>query len=185
MTSTDTVHPPTAREQADLLDALQTHRQFLRQTASGLSDEQARLRSTVSFLSVGGIIKHVTDTERGWARFIAGNGLPSGDIDWSNVDWSNPDPALFAEREIVMTMLPEDTLDNLLAKYEQVAAATDALIATLDPNVEYPLPPAPWFPPDTSWSIRRAVVHIVAETAQHAGHADIIRETIDGQKTMG
>ena len=48
-----------------------------------------------------------------------------------------------------------------------------------------PLPEAPWFPPNTQWSIRRVLTHVIAETAQHAGHADIIRETIDGQKSMG
>ena len=42
-----------------------------------------------------------------------------------------------------------------------------------------------WFPPDATRSARRVFVHIVAETAQHAGHADILRETLDGQKTMG
>jgi hypothetical protein len=58
-----------------------------------------------------------------------------------------------------------------------------ATVADLD--AEYPLPAAPWFAPGAMRSVRRAVVHIVAETAQHAGHADIIRESIDGQKTMG
>jgi hypothetical protein len=47
------------------------------------------------------------------------------------------------------------------------------------------LPPAPWFPPGTAWSARRVFLHIIAETAQHAGHADILRESIDGAKTMG
>jgi hypothetical protein len=54
-----------------------------------------------------------------------------------------------------------------------------------DLDRSFPLPPAPWFEPGASRSVRRTVMHIVAETAQHAGHADIIRETIDGQKTMG
>jgi hypothetical protein len=48
-----------------------------------------------------------------------------------------------------------------------------------------PLPEAPWFPPNGTRSARRVFVHIVAETAQHAGHADILRESLDGQKTMG
>jgi hypothetical protein len=44
---------------------------------------------------------------------------------------------------------------------------------------------APWFPPGATRTARRTVMHIVAETAQHAGHADIIREAIDGKKSMG
>ena len=55
----------------------------------------------------------------------------------------------------------------------------------LDLDSAQPLPEAPWFPPNATRSARRVLVHIVGETAQHAGHADIIRETIDGQKTMG
>ena len=47
------------------------------------------------------------------------------------------------------------------------------------------LPETPWFEPGARWTARRVFVHIIAETPQHAGHADILRETIDGQKTMG
>ena len=54
-----------------------------------------------------------------------------------------------------------------------------------DLDASFPLPPAPWFALGAVRSVRRTIVHIVAETAQHAGHADIIRETIDGAKTMG
>jgi len=47
------------------------------------------------------------------------------------------------------------------------------------------LPSAPWFEPGSSWSVRRVLLHVIAETSQHAGHADILRESIDGAKTMG
>jgi len=82
-------------------------------------------------------------------------------------------------------MTGEDTLDGLLAAYEDVAAATDGLVAELDLDQSYPLPKAPWFEPGASWSVRRVLLHLIAETSQHAGHADILRESIDGQKTMG
>jgi len=82
-------------------------------------------------------------------------------------------------------MGPQETLADLLARYEQIAARTDELAATADLDVAYPLPPAPWFAPGATRSVRRVLMHIVAETAQHCGHADIIRESIDGQKTMG
>ena len=55
----------------------------------------------------------------------------------------------------------------------------------MDLDADYPLPEAPWFEPGARWSVRRVVLHVIAETSQHAGHADIIRETLDGQKTMG
>ena len=63
---------------------------------------------------------------------------------------------------------------------------TDAVVgALLSLDASHPLPEAPWFEPGACWSARRGLIHIVAETAQHAGHADIIRETIDGAKSMG
>jgi hypothetical protein len=175
--------PELTPERHDLLEALAAHRGFLRQTVQGLTDEQARLRSTVSELTLGGLIKHVASTEEGWAQFMAGGGLPGSDVE---MDWSNPDPALIEAYQAGFGLGPDETLEGALAAYERVAAATDALVATLpDLDAAYPLPPAPWFPPGASRTVRRAIVHIVAETAQHAGHADIIREAIDGAKTMG
>ena len=83
-------------------------------------------------------------------------------------------------------MCPHETLDGVLAHYEEVARRTDDLVRTLpDLDVSQPLPEAPWFPRATRRSARRVFFHIVAETAQHAGHADILRESLDGQKTMG
>ena len=58
------------------------------------------------------------------------------------------------------------------------------LARTVDLAATHALPEAPWFEKE-AWSNRRVLMHLVAETAQHAGHADILRETIDGQKTMG
>ena len=74
----------------------------------------------------------------------------------------------------------------MLAGYEAVARRTDELVASLpDLDVSHPLPKAPWFPPGERWSARRVLLHIMAETAHHAGHADIIRESLDGAKSMG
>ncbi|GAA5004177.1 hypothetical protein GCM10025734_42240 [Kitasatospora paranensis] len=67
-----------------------------------------------------------------------------------------------------------------------MAARTDAFVAAApDLDAAHPLPEAPWFEPGAAWSVRRVLLHVVAETAQHAGHADIIRESLDGAKTMG
>jgi hypothetical protein len=83
-------------------------------------------------------------------------------------------------------MLEGDTLAGLLDRYEQVARRTDELVTTLpDLDAAQPLPEAPWFPPEARWSARQVLLHVVAETAQHSGHADIIRESLDGAKTMG
>ena len=183
MTTTTTTETLTD-ERADLLDTLHKHRGLFRVTVQEIDDEEARTRSTVSELTLGGLIKHVSAVEQTWAQFIVDGPAPSPDVDWANVDWSNPPPEVAAYAE-GFRMLDGETLAGLLEEYDAVAAATDALVATVDLDHRQPLPEAPWFPPGASWSARRVFMHVVAETAQHAGHADIIRETIDGQKSMG
>jgi len=165
-----------AQERADLLETLATHRFFLRTTVRDLTDEQGCERTTVSELCLGGIIKHVTQTERGWAEFIVQGAGAIG-----------PDDVASRERHAAgFRMLEGDTLAGLLEEYERVAQRTDELVTSLRSlDTSHPLPPAPWFKPGTRWSARRVLLHIIAETAQHAGHADIIRESLDGAKTMG
>ena len=163
-------------ERADLLAALDKHRNFLRYTTRGLTDEQAAQRTTVSELCLGGLIKHVAATERQWMRFIVeGPSAMAFDRVTMAETWMN-----------LFKMTTGDTLADLLARYEQVASETDELVRGLpDLDAAQALPDAPWFEPGASWSARRVLLHIIAETAQHAGHADIIREALDGSKSMG
>ncbi|WP_033438218.1 DinB family protein [Saccharothrix sp. NRRL B-16314] len=158
-------------ELADLLAVLDRTRGFLRFTVQGLTDEQARLTPTASALSLGGLIKHVRTVEESWMRFAVGGAelMESVQADWADGH----------------RMLADETLEGLLEDYEETAAKTGRLLAELDLNTAHPLPEAPWFEVGASWSVRKVALHVIAETAQHAGHADIIRETIDGQKTMG
>ncbi len=182
MTNTE---QPVSRERADILESLRRHRGFLRFTVQGITDEQARKQTTVSELTLGGLIKHVATTEKTWADFITEGAAPSPDVDWASIDWSNPPPEVAAWND-GHRMLETETLAGLLAAYDEIAARTDELVRTLpDLNAAQALPEAPWFEPGSEWSARRTFLHIVAETAQHAGHADIIRESLDGQKTMG
>ncbi|QIK65529.1 DinB family protein [Nocardioides sp. HDW12B] len=175
---------PDADERADLLEALRKHRGLFRVTVQGLSDEQAASRPTVSELSLGGLVKHVSATEAEWARFVVEGPATQPDMDWGSIDWSNPPPEVL-EYQNQFRMVEGDTLAGILARYDEVAAATDALVQRVDLAARHPLPAAPWFEPGATWSARRTFAHVVAETAQHAGHADILRETIDGQKSMG
>jgi uncharacterized damage-inducible protein DinB len=170
-------------EAADLVDALRTHRRLFLRTVAGLTDEQARLTPTVSALSLGGLVKHVSAVEQQWASFVTNGPAPSA-VDWANVDWSNPPPEM-QEYTDGFRMLDHESLAELLTRYDEVAAATDQLVLSVDLDATQPLPTAPWFEPGATWSARRVFAHVLAETSQHAGHADIIRETIDGQKTMG
>lgn len=164
-------------ERADLTQTLATHRNFLRKTTRGMSDKQAAQRTTESELCLGGIVKHVTVAERQWARFIVEGPSAMGSWDDGGVmqDWLDG-----------FRMLPGETLAGLLADYERVASETDSLIARLpDLDAVQPLPEAPWYEKGAGWSARRVLLHLIAETSQHAGHADIIREAIDGAKSMG
>jgi hypothetical protein len=161
------------RERADLIESLRRHRGFLRFTVQGLSDEQARQRPTVSALDLAGLIKHVAATEAGWARFAEG-GAEAMHRNWG------PDV-----QSRHWHLGGGESLADVLAGYDEVAAHTDELVGTLDLDADHALPDAPWFEPGARWSARRVFLHIIAETAQHAGHADILRESIDGQKTMG
>jgi hypothetical protein len=187
MTSTITTSEapvPTAvtGERADLLETLAKHRYFLRHTVQGLTDDQARLRTTASELTLGGLIKHVADAEKGWVDFILdGPPEPAGGTDWNDIT-----PEVMEAWSAKFRLLPDETLEGVLAEYEKVARRTDELVATLpDLDASKPLPEAPWFEAGARWSARRVFLHIAAETAQHAGHADIIRESLDGQKSMG
>jgi hypothetical protein len=166
---------PVAGERADLLQSLARQRHFLRYTTRGLTDEQAARQTTASELSLGGLIKHVALTEQQWMRFIVdGPAVMSWD-EASAGDWMAG-----------FKMLDGDTLAGLLETYAQVAHRTEELVAGLpDLDAAQPLPPAPWFEPGARWSARRVLLHLIAETAQHAGHADIIRESLDGAKSMG
>jgi hypothetical protein len=164
-------------ERADLLEALATQRHFLRFTVQGLTEDQARQRTTASELTLGGLVKHVAHTEATWADFVVqGPGVMAGP----------GDPQQMAKWAEEFRMGPDETLESVLAHYEEVARRTDELVRTLpDLDASQPLPEAPWFAPGATRSARRVFLHIVAETAQHAGHADILRESLDGQKTMG
>lgn len=172
-----TTTEPITGERADLLEALARHRFLLRHTTRDLTDEQAARCTTVSELCLGGLIKHVAETETTWVDFIL-NG-PSAMPPWT-------DPAAIERHVNGFRMLPGETLAGLLDRYDAVARRTEELVRTLpDLDAAQALPQAPWFEPGARWSARRVLLHVVAETAQHAGHADIIREALDGAKSMG
>jgi uncharacterized damage-inducible protein DinB len=172
-----------SQERADVLEALTKHRALFRHTVEGLTDEQAKATPTASSLCLGGLVKHVAAVERQWCSFIEHGPDPDA-LDWATIDWSDPPPEVQAYQD-GFRLVGEETLAGVVADWDEAAAATDALAATVDLDATRPLPTAPWFEPGASWSARRVFLHLVAEISQHAGHADIIRETIDGQKSMG
>ncbi len=162
---------PVADEREGLTSFLAHQRYVFRLTAYGLTDEQARLSPTVSPFSVGGLIKHVAQTERGWMDMIAQRTRDAAAHE-------GEDDYLAGFR-----LAEGETLADALAFYDEVAAETDEVLSGLtDLDRPVPVPPGvPWFPKDVAaWSVRWVLLHVIEETARHAGHADIVRESVDG-----
>lgn len=143
--------------------------------AYGLTDEQARATPTVSALSIGGLIKHATGMQRSWMqRVAAAPNEPAADT------------RSFEERqkeyEDEYVMRPDETLTQVLEVYARQSESTLELVDAADLDAAVPVPrDAPWFPQDVdAWSVRWVFLHVISELARHAGHADIIRESIDG-----
>lgn len=172
----------TAQTERDaLIETLDRHRNFLLGSAEGLTEEQARTASTVSALTIASLLKHVADTEEQWMEFAV-QGAPAFEYDLPEGDFEIPE----GEWEDTRFVLSDaETLPVLRDRMAEVAARTTELLRTGDLDLAHPLPSAPWFEPGTAWSLRRIALHMIAEIAQHAGHADIIREAIDGRKSMG
>ncbi len=164
-----------APERAELLEAFAKHRGLFLHTAQGLSDEQARSHPTVSELSIGGVIKHTTAMTAQWLDFAEQGTAAMASFD--DVDW--------AQWGDQFTLREDQTLQEVLDGFEAVARRTDEVVRTVDLDRAHALPEAPWFEAGARWSARRVLVHLLTEIAQHAGHADILRESIDGQKSMG
>jgi len=162
--------PPVADEREGLLAFVAQQRDALRLAAYGLTDEQARSTPTVSPLSVGGLIKHVTAMERSWIDMVLQRERPAPDE--AEADYG-ADFVLGSDESLV------DVLSDLAA----CGAETEAAIAGIaDLGQPVPVPKGvPWFPDDIdAWSVRWVLLHLIEELARHAGHADIVREAIDG-----
>jgi uncharacterized damage-inducible protein DinB len=166
---------PVADERSALREYLAFHQSAFFAVAHGLTDEQARSRPTVSALSIGGLVKHATDMQRSWmARIAAAPDTPPRDT--RPFDEIAKD---FADQHV---MRPDETLPGLLSAFEAENAKSLRLVDTADLDARVPVPTdIPWFPKGLdAWSVRWVILHVINELARHSGHADIIRESIDG-----
>ncbi|MER5932695.1 DinB family protein [Streptomyces sp. NPDC002054] len=159
-------------ERATLLAFVESQRGALRETLEGLTAEQAASRPTVSELSLSGLVKHAAEVEYNWLRMAQ----------------QRPNDRLRSAGDYQdgFRLSDEESIGEVLAFWDRVKAELITFIEGV-PSLDdtFPLPDAPWFPKDTKVSMRWLLLHLVEEYARHAGHADIIRETVDGTKAMG
>ncbi|MCM1974370.1 MULTISPECIES: DinB family protein [Streptomyces] len=155
-------------ERGALLSFLEEQRGGIRRSVLGLTDEQASSHPSASELSLAGLIKHVAEVEQGWVARAKGE-QPAVARDQSN--WHE-----------CFVLVDGETVESQLAYWEKVAAETESLIRSA-PSLDdtFALPDQPWFPPEGRVSLRWLLLHLIRETARHAGHADIIRESLDGR----
>ncbi|WP_328561856.1 DinB family protein [Streptomyces coelicoflavus] len=154
-------------ERGALLSFIAEQRDGIRRSVLGLTAEQANSRPSASELSLAGLIKHVAAVEQGW---IARGKQEPPAVKWDESNWHE-----------CFALVGEESVASQLAYWEEVAAETEAFIRSV-PSLDdtFPLPNDPWFPPDERVSMRWLCLALIRELARHAGHADIIRESLDG-----
>jgi len=152
-----------ADERHALTQQLDYHRATLLRKLEGLDDEALRQQMTASGLSLLGLVKHLTETERGWFLEIFA-GAAEGKLQPTDAD---PDSDFRVH--------PEEGAEVLARRYLIVCDQAREVVADaeLDRVVT-----TPW---GAKVNLRAIMLHMVQETARHNGHADIIRESIDGE----
>jgi hypothetical protein len=164
-------------ERGALLSFVEAQRGAIRRSVLGLTEEQAASRPSASELSLSGLLKHVAETELNWLLMAQQRlGVPPRRS--SGVERQRTE-ATWADS---FRLVDDETVPGMLTFWQSVARETEEFIASVPSlNDTFPLPPAPWFPKDGAVSMRWLLLHLVEEIARHAGHADIIRESLDGK----
>jgi len=163
--STDKISTETERDA--LCSFLDQQRDALIRKIDGLSDEDARTAATVSSLSLLSLLKHSAIWERRWFQIIfAGRRFPD--------EW----PAVDEKRDATFALDDEDTVESILGYYREQTAISREITASHDLDARCARPDL------VDENLRWVALHLIEETARHAGHADIIRETIDGGRGL-
>jgi hypothetical protein len=154
--------PLTGAEKESLQVSLDRHRDAILWKLDGLDDDSLRRPMTPSGTSLLGMVKHLGAGEYGWFCDTFGRATEPMPFD------------LETDPEADMRAAPDETAEDILAFYGRARAASDQVIAELDVEDT-----------GTSWtgetvSLRWVLIHMIEETARHAGHADVVRELIDG-----
>jgi hypothetical protein len=170
------VDPPLRADEATTLRAfLDFHRDTFRWKCSGLTQEQLAQAHGPSDMTLGGMMKHLAVVESGWFEdTFAGHGLmpPFDAVDWD------------ADRDWEWHTARDDSPADLRALFDDAVRRADAVVeaalrsdAGLDSESQESSRRE-----GTPFSLRWIIVHMIEEYARHNGHADLIRESIDGQQ---
>lgn len=152
----------------ELLRYLQTARDALVWKTEGLCEYDKRRPLTPTGTNLLGLIKHVASVEAGY--FGATFGRPFGEP----VPWLADE----AETNADMWATVDETSEEIVAFYRRASTHADATVDALPLDA---VGIVPWWPADRAEvTLHRALIHMIAETNRHAGHADIVRELIDG-----
>ncbi|QTE28836.1 DinB family protein [Pengzhenrongella sicca] len=160
---------PPADPKADLRRYLQEAREALLRKLDGITEYDARRPLTATGTNLLGLVKHVASVELGYfgETFERPHGVP---LPWLDEG---------AEPNADMWATPEQSHAEIVALYHRAWAHSDATIDALDLDA---VGHVPWWSPERNEvTLLRILAHMIAETSRHAGHADIVRELIDGQ----
>jgi uncharacterized damage-inducible protein DinB len=158
--------PPRGEEKESLHVSLDRHRDAIMWKLDGLDDEALRRAMTPSGTNLLGLVKHLAAVEYGW--FCEPFGRPTEEFARLLSEQFDVNP------EVDMRVAEDETTADILAFYERARAAADEAISELDIDAVG----TAWFGDPVS--MRWVLIHMVEETARHAGHVDILRELIDG-----
>ncbi|MFC5803028.1 DinB family protein [Streptomyces formicae] len=155
-------------ERGALLNFVEAQRGAIRRSVLGLTEEQAASRPSASELSLSGLLKHVAEAELNWLRMAQ---QQPNERQRTEETWSDS-----------FRLVDGESVPETLAFWESVAKETEEFIRSV-PSLDdtFPLPDAPWFPKEGRVSLRWLMLHLVEEIGRHAGHADIVRESLDGK----
>ncbi|TCL85887.1 MULTISPECIES: DinB family protein [unclassified Rathayibacter] len=161
------IDPSSAHQKQTLLRYLQEGRDALLQKLDGLGEYDLRRPLVPTGTNLLGLVKHVSGTEAGYLGAVFGRPFPEP-MPWME-DESEPNSDMWATAD--------ESREQVVEQYRRVWAHSDATVAALDltaPGV------VPWWT-NRDVTLHRILVHLTAETHRHAGHADIVRELIDGR----
>jgi uncharacterized damage-inducible protein DinB len=154
--------PPMGAEKDSLHVSLDRHRDVVLWKLEGLDEEQARRPMTPSGTSLLGLVKHLAAVEYGW--FCETFGRPTEPLPFDEDD-----------EDADLRVAPDEKIADVVAFYQRARAAADAVVIGLSLDDAGQA----WF--GEAVSLRWVLIHMIEETARHAGHMDILRELIDGR----